>query len=113
MTDVAPRHRSLAAGRWHELPLVEQLANVGSEVGRMRRAWGHDDRLASGAFERALELLDLTLADSRWRGGRLREVARARELLCDAALGGREYGSTLEDLDRYFLAFAMAARQGR
>ena len=27
--------------------------------------------------------------------------------------GGREYGTTLEDLDRYFLAFAVAARARR
>ena len=66
----------------------------------------------SRAFERALELLDLTLADPRWCD-RLREIARARELLCDAASGGGEYGTTVEDLDRYFLAFAVAARSGR
>ena len=68
--------------------------------------------VSQAAFERALELLDLTLADPRWRGRR-REIARAREMLCDAALGGREYGSTLEGLDRYFLAFAVLARRGR
>ena len=112
MTEMIPRHRELAAGRWGQLPLVEQLANVGSEVGRMLRWRGRDDRLMAGAFDRALELLDLTLADPRWRD-RLREIARARELLCDAATGGREYGTTLEDLDRYFLAFAVAARIGR
>ena len=78
----------------------------------MLRWRGSDERLMSGAFDRALELLDLTLADPRWRD-RLREIARARELLCDAAAGGSEYGTTLEDLDRYFLAFAMAARRGR
>ena len=71
-----------------------------------------DARVATGAFDRALELLDLTVADPRWRD-RLREIVRARELLCDAAAGGAEYGTTLEDLDRYFLAFAMAARAGR
>jgi hypothetical protein len=107
MTTPAPRHPELAAGRWQRLSLAEQLANVGAEVGRMRRPRG-----AAGAFERALELLDLTLADSRWRGRR-KEIARARELLCDAAGGGREYGTTLEDLDRYFLAFAVVARRGR
>jgi hypothetical protein len=105
-------HRDLAAGRWAQLSLVEQLANVGSEIGRMRRWAGRDERLMTAAFDRALELLDLTLADPRWRG-RLREIARARELLCDAAAGGREYATTLEDLDRYFLAFAVAARAGR
>jgi hypothetical protein len=112
VTEIAHRHPNLAAGRWARLSLVEQLANVGSEVGRMRSWRGRDERQVSGAFERALELLDLTLTDSRWRD-RLREIARARELLCDAATGGHEYGTTLEDLDRYFLAFAVAARNRR
>lgn len=112
MTETVHRHPALAAGRWAQLSLTEQLANVGSEVGRMLRWRGREPRLAQGAFDRALELLDLTLADPRWRG-RLREVARARELLCDAEAGGGSYGSTLEGLDRYFLAFAMAARQSR
>jgi hypothetical protein len=112
VTEPTYRHRELAAGRWGRLTLAEQLANVGAEVGRMLRWEGQDARLAAGAFERALELLDLTLADLRWRG-RLREIARARELLCDAASGGSEYGATLQDLDRYFLAFAIAARSHR
>jgi hypothetical protein len=110
--DRRPAHRELASGRWGRLSLAEQLANVGSEVGRLCRFHGRDERLATGAFERALELLDLTLADARWRG-RLKEIARARELLCDAATGGREYGSTLDAVDRYFLAFAVAARATR
>jgi hypothetical protein len=112
VTSPSYRHRELAAGGWGRLSLTEQLANVGTEVGRMRRWRGGDERLAAGAFERALELLDLTLADPRWRG-RLKEIARARELLCDAASGGHAHGATLEDLDRYFLAFAVAARSRR
>ena len=112
MTAPEVRHPGLAAGRWQTLSLLEQLGNVGSEVGRMRRSRDRDARLAAAAFERALELLDLTLADPRWRGRR-REIARARELLCDAAAGGGEYGTTLDDLDRYFLAFAVAARASR
>jgi hypothetical protein len=112
VTAPAPRHPALAAGRWQRLPLAEQLANVGAEVGRMRRRQAAAAPAASAAFERALELLDLTLADPRWRGRR-RELARARELLCDAALGGQEHGATLEGLDRYFLAFAVLARRGR
>ena len=106
------RHRELAAGGWGRLSLAEQLGNVGSEVGRMRRWRDRDERLATAAFDRALELLDLTLADARWRG-RLKEIARARELLCDAASGGREYGATLDELDRYFLEFALLARNHR
>ena len=112
MTEPNYRHRELPAGRWGTFSLAEQLGNVGSEVRRMLCATGRDERLMMAAFERAIELLDLTLADPRWRD-RLREIARARELLCDAATGGTEYGTALEDLDRYFLAFALAARAGR
>jgi hypothetical protein len=112
MTESSPRHRDLAAGRWEQLSLAEQLANVGSEVGRMLRWRERNEHLATGAFDRALELLDLTLADPRWRT-RLREIARARELLCDAAAGGGLYDTRLEELDRYFLAFAVSARKSR
>jgi len=59
--------------------------------------------------ERALELIDLTIRDSRWRH-RLKEIVRAREVLCDTALEGNAYGATFEDLDRYFTQFALAAR---
>ena len=50
--------------------------------------------------------------DPRWKGRR-KELTRVRELLCDAMLGGKEYGSDLAGLDRYFYPFAVAARAGR
>ena len=113
MTETIRHHHELAAGQWSRLSLAEQLANVGSEVGRMVRWRNRDARLMNGAFDRALELLDLTLGDPRWRN-RLVEIARAREFLCAATLlGGHIYGTSLEDLDRYFLAFAVAARNTR
>lgn len=104
-------HAALAAGRWHELPLVEQLANIGSEVGRATRAksLGNEHRMAS-AMDRCLELFDLTLADRRWQGRR-GEIARAREVVCDYLIGDNAHGSTAESLDAYFLPFAMAARR--
>ena len=66
-----------------------------------------------GALVRALELLDLTLADPRLRGSvaRLRELVRAREVVVDFLAGANEYGSTDDSLQRYFDAFAMAARR--
>lgn len=109
---MSPQHASLATGRWKTLSLVEQLANVGSDVGRAHRWQGKDPQLCETAFVRALELLDLTIADLRWRGRR-KELTRVRELLCDAMLGGKEYGSDLAGLDRYFYSFAVAARAGR
>ena len=106
------QHANLAEGRWQTLPLVEQLANVGSDVARAYRWQGKDPQLCEKAFVRALELLDLTIADPRWKGRR-KELTRVREFLCDAMQGGGEYGSDLGSLDRYFYPFAVAARAGR
>jgi hypothetical protein len=113
MSDTVAHHKTLAAGRWQTLSLVEQLGNVGSEVGRAIRAKSqHNDRRMWAALERALELFDLTAVDPR-HTGRRREVLRAREVVCDFLVGDNEYGSTAESLDRYFLQFAAAARSGR
>ncbi len=102
------QHQTLAAGRWSKFSLAEQLGNIGSEVSRAIKA-GNDTKRFEGCFIRALELFDLTIQDPRWKG-RLKEITRAREVLCDAFLGGAEYGTTLEDLDRYFFYFALSAR---
>lgn len=104
------KHKQLVMGRWFELSLVEQLGNIGSEVLRASRQQGKDEKLFWAAVERALELFDLTLDDPRW-SGRYWEIARAREVFCDAVYGGKLYRSSLQDLVRYFDNFAFAARR--
>lgn len=104
-------HQSQAEGKWHTLSLVEQMGNIGSEVGRAARAQGNDERF-EGAVRRAFELMDITIGDPRWKG-RLKEIVRVREVFGDAISGGQTYGTTLEDLDRYFYHFALAARAER
>ncbi|OPL19570.1 MAG: hypothetical protein AVO35_09645 [Candidatus Aegiribacteria sp. MLS_C] len=98
-----------------QLSLCEQLGNVGSEVSRALRWKSRDLRIATGAIHRALELIDLTLADPRYQVSvaRLRELARTREVLVDFLLGSNEYRSTAESLSRYFDAYAMAAALAR
>ncbi len=104
-------HKKLASGKWQELSLCEQLGNIGSEVSRARRWQNKDKENFENAVSRALELFELTLQDARWKG-RLREIGRAREVFLDAVFGGgREYKSSLKDLDRYFFHFAYCARQ--
>jgi hypothetical protein len=105
-------HENLAAGRWQTLPLIEQLANVGSDVARAAQWQGKDSQRCEQAFLRALELLDLTIEDARWKGRR-KELVRARECLCDAMLGGEAYGNDFASLDRYFFHYAIASRAGR
>jgi hypothetical protein len=105
------QHQSLPEGRWFTFSLAEPLGNTGSEVNRVIQARADAKRFDS-AVVRALELFDLTLSDSRWRK-RLKEIARAREVFCDAAYGHSEYNTTLEDLNTYFFYFALAARSNR
>lgn len=104
-------HAALAAGKWQSLTLIEQLANVGSEVARAISAHesGHIERRDS-AVKRGLELFDLTVADERWRGPRRREVLRAREEFCRLFWGETD-GAGAASLSRYLLQFAFAARR--
>jgi hypothetical protein len=103
-------HKELAAGGWYKFSLAEQLGNIGSEVLRVSRQKGKDEKLFWNAIDRALDLFDLTLSDSRWAGRRL-EIARAREVFCDAVYGGKLYKSSFPGLVRYFDQFAFAARK--
>lgn len=101
-------HQDLAAGRWFTFSLIEQLAHVGSEVHRAIYWETKKDKNHSlSACDRALELLDLTIADQRWRH-RLKELTRLREVLCDRFYGENEYNSTDEFLEKYFFSYAMA-----
>ena len=106
-------HKELAKGRWFELTLFEQLGNIGSEVGRSIN-WRKkgDAKRSEGALFRALDLFDLTIADPRLKF-RLKEILRAREVVCDHLAGDNEYSSTDESLEKYFMQFALAARKNR
>ena len=111
MTDRTVLHPD-AALRWNTLPLVDQLAHVGSEVDRAIRAHaaGNRDRF-DGALTRALELFDLTAADDRWRGPRRREILRARSEFCRLFFDDSVAPDSAAGLSRYFLHFAIAARR--
>ncbi|HUQ77957.1 MAG TPA: hypothetical protein VM427_03670 [Patescibacteria group bacterium] len=107
-------HLGLADGRWATLSLAEQLGNIGSEIGRAISATKRNDSIRfESALSRGLELFDLTLADPRWRGVRLRELCRAREVACDFLVGPNAFDSTAASLDAYFTQFAFAARRNR
>ncbi len=95
---------------WEKKPLVEQLANIGSEVERAIR-WRKkgNSAYAQLAFERALELIDLTL-EKKLAFSTAKELARAREALVDDFVGENTYHSTDESWQRYFGAFTWAAR---
>ena len=98
-------HKTLADGRWFEFSLVQQLANVGCDVNRAIRWQNKGDRGTSQkALERALELLQFTIADPKNKK-RLRELTRTKEILLDYFFGENQYGFTDEAWDKYFMVF--------
>lgn len=105
------QHRELAAGRWKDMPLLERMANIGSEVERAI-SWREKGNAAYSekAIERALELIDLSL-QYPIRSSHLREIARMREALVDYFYGENEFMSTDEAWHRYFSQFTYAARR--
>lgn len=104
------QHKDAASGRWFEFSLVEQMANIGSEVIRAInwRKKGNEE-YAMAAFYRALELFDLTKTDPKNKG-HLGEVCRARELFAEYFYGNNPYHDTAQSWEKYFLQFNYAAR---
>lgn len=105
------QHCGLENGRWAEMSFMEQMANVGSEVSRtlkwMRKNNADQSRKA---FDRALELIDLTIRfgrlDQDGRPAMLGELCRFREKFCEAFLDG-----DIDEVaahDRYMMHFAVA-----
>lgn len=106
-------HQQLAAGRWLQMSLAEQIGNIGSEFSRARNAeQRQDDEQRNKALERAIDLIDLTLA-CPYHWTRLKEINRLRELTASQYIKSDEYQVTLQELEDYTLPFALLARSRR
>ena len=104
-------HKDLAAGRWSQLSFLEQMANIGSEVERALN-WRikKNTDYAQKAFERALELIDLTLDNDR-NYAHLKEITRMREAIVDYFYGTNQFVSSESSWRKYFLSFTYASRK--
>ena len=104
------QHKQLASGRWTTLTFFEQMAHVGSEVERTIRWSSKGNRdYSEKAFDRSIELLDLTIQDVKNKP-KLRELVRVREALADYFCFDNQYQSSDDRWQRYFGAFTFAAR---
>ncbi|MCB9720303.1 MAG: hypothetical protein H6756_05455 [Candidatus Omnitrophica bacterium] len=103
--------QSLAEGRWKEMTLAEQLGNIGSEISRAFN-WKNKGRaeMSLRAVDRALALLDLSLA-AGLPYPRLKELSRVREVVADYFYGENKFGSSEENLRRYFDWFGVVVRK--
>lgn len=101
-------HKDLASGRWENYSLAFQMGNIGSEVSRAIK-WkekNRTDRMME-CFNRALELIDLTIRDDKVKSHQ-KELCRAREELCDYFIGEDKFGTKPSGLIAYYDQFAMA-----
>lgn len=100
----------MTAERWQKLSFFEQMANLGSEVERTI-GWRekNNPQYSDLAFDRSLELLDLTANDSKNKN-RLRELLRLREVLADYFFASNSFSSSDALWRNYFYPFNWAAR---
>jgi len=98
--------------RWLKFSLLEQMANIGAEIGRAINWRKKGINESKAFFERGLELLDLTIEDVKNRK-RLAELLRVRECLVDYFCFDNIYGSNDEKWNNYFYGFNYAANLNR
>lgn len=104
-------HKTLVSGRWFQLSLVEQLANIGSEIERAVLWQKKNLEYSYTAVERALELLSLTLEDEKNKKfAKLKEIARLKELILDYFYNKNAYNTEETFWQKYFYPFYIAAR---
>lgn len=113
MIEKKTTHHDLTVERWRSFSTIEQLANVGSDVERAIR-WKQKGRPEDSllAVERALELMDLTIADPK-NNKRLKELLRVRNFFADQYMGINEFGFTDDYWQNYFMDFAYLAARAR
>jgi len=97
--------------RWKQMSFMEQMANIGSEVYRAGN-WKSKNNYAYAekAFERALELIDIT-AECSLRSSALRELMRAREFFCMLFFEDTE--NSFDGINKYFRYFALGLKRGK
>jgi len=74
-------YHSINPGDWYSKSKEYQVLNIASELLRAS-SWIDKNRpeFVNSCYDRALELIDLTRSDPRWKSG-LKELSRCREYL--------------------------------
>lgn len=95
--------------KWQSRSIIDQMGNIGSEVGRSlaaKKSGNRDDMLT--AFYRGIDLIDATVEGLIAKHSpRAKEVLRARELFAESVLTKKEDPG----LEEYFMQFAIAQRK--
>ena len=110
MDSVKYQHAGLADGQWGKMSFAEQMGNIGSEVSRAFRWFEKNPVRFQASFERAVELMDLSIkaADS---SGKLSELCRAREEFCDYFFEKNTWHTDPNKMQKYYDGFVIMMRK--
>jgi hypothetical protein len=106
------RERTVDLERWRQFSLLDQMANIASEVGRtMNARRAGDEQRFWAALQRALDLFEATtLTEMHRHPHRLKEVGRAKEEFVRIAAADEFDDGEARRLEAYFMHFALASR---
>ncbi len=101
-------HQGLDSKKWFEKSIVEQLANVGSEIERaLDFKKQNDEERSLQALYRGFELLAYTIDDPKNKN-RLKELCRLYEAVGEYFLGDNLFELTESWIRKYFQYFFLA-----
>lgn len=92
--------------KWQKMSLGQQMGNIGSEVAKAFYWKDKNETTAQETANKALELFDLTITDSR-RRFQLTEILKLREVFCDCFFELGNFEVSPESLVGYFIPFAL------
>lgn len=98
--------------RWSKMSIFDQMGNISSEVGRSfnaKRRNNDIDRMQ--AVGRAIDLFDATAAVLvANKSPKLKELLRAKEAYLTAVFNKTNPAQDDQNLEKYFMQYAIAAR---
>lgn len=95
--------------RWQRFNFYQQMGNIASEISRaINLQKKNDEKHRDASLLRALELLELTIADDKNKS-RLRELCRFKEVIGDWYCRTNVYNVDPESLKSYSLKIALLA----
>jgi len=101
--------------RWSKMSIFDQMGNISSEVGRSFNAKRHNndiDRMQ--AVGRAIDLFDATVTTLvANKSPKLKELLRAKEAYLTAVFNKTNPVQDDQNLEKYFMQYAIAARLNR
>lgn len=99
---------------WVQLDVINQMGNIGSEVGRAINAWREkDEPRFNGSFARSLDLFDATIkALTSRKSLRSKEVLRAKDQYLSLFFDGK-FDEDATKIEKYFMQYAWLARTKR